>query len=168
MKKINFGFISQLLLGLGAVALMIIGAIMFVGHFYQADVSLFQATIFMALGAILFSSVKVYFMFLETLNIAADGIDKISKATETRNESIGRIPQDYFSMAQNLPFKAIAIDDMTPEEIEKLKKDFPDIEFHLEAFSNMEKRMNKKTKEISLNDMNILTLKDELKKAKSA
>lgn len=167
MKKVNLEFITQLLLGLGGIALMVVGAIMFIGHFFQPDISLFQAEVITALGAILFSSVGLYFKFLEIVNVASDGIEKITKATETYKVHDDRVSahSDYFP---SLDIQKIIInEDTTPEEIEDLKKHFPGIENQLGGLLDLAKGKQSKTKAVptAIEMMTISQLEQELKNA---
>lgn len=115
MKKITFELISQILFGIAGVALMLGGAIMFIGSFFT-NFSLSTSIIFMVLGAILFTGVKLYFMFLEVLTAANKQVDEINKGISPQNHNSRTYPG----------VTNITIDENTTmEDIEEIKKKFP-------------------------------------------
>lgn len=127
MKKVNSEFLIQLFLGVVGFALMIVGIIVFGASFFKTTpfVNYMNGIVIGALGAILFSCVKIYFMFLETITIATDGLKQMSTAAATSPQSQynGRT---YTTQPGGMSLNQITIDENTSlEEIELLKKQFP-------------------------------------------
>jgi len=169
MKKIGFSFISQLIFGLAGAGLMIGGAIMSVASFLTSEISLFHGVVLISLGIIILCCVKLYFTFLETINIAADGIEKITNATENYKSNNGRIyrPQDYFATPD---VHHITIDENTPpDEIQKIKENFPDIADSIDNLVGLAKNIKQtESPPLYIKMMSMSQLEKELKEAVAA
>jgi hypothetical protein len=150
MKKVNSEFIAQLLFGIAGVALMIIGAILLVAHFFIPSIVLFEAAVYLALGAILYLGVRLYFMFLEAISTATNVLDKMNA---NRN---GRI---YPEMNAGMVNTITITDQTTPEEIEELKRKFP---MFAESFDNILKSNPVYNKEVDTKELSITQLETAL------
>jgi len=160
MKKIGFNFILQILFGFLGMVMVLCGIFMTIASFFIPAISLFQGVVFVALGAILFSCVGIYFKFQETLNAAADGLEKITNATKLYKEK-----QDGgFSHLTGV--QEIHIDENTsPEEIQKIKEMHPGMKGLLDELMKSTKPYNKEELPSDLELMSSFQLQKELQKA---
>jgi UvrB/uvrC motif. len=113
MKKVGLDFIGQLIFALAGIVLMLGGAVIFVASFFTI-MSVVTGIFLMALGAILFNSVRLYFMFLETIEIATAAINSSTKF------HTGLRPGNEVAVQE-----IIINSDTPPEEIIELKNKFP-------------------------------------------
>jgi len=153
MKKINAEFLLQLIFGIIAIALMLGGAIMFVASFFTS-LPIFNAIYFMALGAILYTGVRIYFMLLEVASSINNSSTQVNKS---------KAPFDL------LKSEVINInEDTTPEQLEEIKKKFPAIADQLDkiidTFIDETKKNNGYFSESvkNINNMTIKQLQEEL------
>jgi len=125
MKKLNAEFFLQLILGIASIALMIGGTIMFVTSLFT-PLSTFNAIMLMAAGAILYTGVRIYFMFLETTSSIKDYVKGISSQIGTNNLTPELLKSEVININE----------DTTPEQLDEIKKKFPMIADQLNTIIN--------------------------------
>ena len=146
MKKISKEFICQMFFGITGIALMVIGALMLIASLFGGDISLFNSIVLMALGAILFEGVTLYFIFYNFLESALKIIEERFKENKGTSPHIHKTNNDIFSNLgkmyndENPNIRRITIDDnTTTEDLEKYKKEFPPLANYIDDILNLQK-----------------------------
>ena len=150
MKKLNAEFFLQLTFGVASISLMIGGIVMIVASFFY-PLSTINSVIITASGAILYTGVRIYFMLLEINDYVKD------IPPQTGNNK--------FTPDLLKPDEVIRInEDITPEQLEEIKKNFPmiadQLDYIVDGFNDFHKKSVK-----SIHKMSIQQLKEELQKA---
>ncbi len=121
MKKFNIEYLSLFTFGLFAIALITKGVVDFAGAL-MVSLPIYQAVIYIALGAILFTVVKAFFALSKLVSILSKTVENITsfrQTTPTIDFGTSITPEGGSPIM-------LKIDATTPpEEIEKLKQQFP-------------------------------------------
>jgi hypothetical protein len=119
MKKIYFGTILQMVFAIFGLALFIAGGIHFVINVIK-HLSLFNSIVAMALGATLFTASRLYFMFLEAIELAAKSIETFAKiqTPPTSPQQNRTSPQSEINPED---IKIVMTNNTSPEELQPSK-----------------------------------------------
>jgi predicted transcriptional regulator len=155
MKKINFEILLQFSLIIIGAAMMLIGLEFVILKFLGHPHSLFKSISFFALGGILVTASRLYFMFLETLSLATKSIEMHKQNLQSQEMKVSG------------PFveEIIITDETSEEEIEALRKKFPMLNDSIDTILKQIGRevISKLPKDINL--FTVQQLEEELKKA---
>ncbi len=139
----NISFICQILFGIAGIALMVIGALMFIASFF-GDISLLNSIVLMALGAILFEGVTLYSVFSDFLESALKMLEERFKENKDTSPHMHRAYNPLSNLgkmyggAPNV--REIIIDNnTTPEELEKYRKEFPTLSSYIDYISSLQR-----------------------------
>lgn len=125
MKKNSTGIIVQVLFGILALALLIIGTIMFVSSFFIPSISLFNSITIIALGAILFFTIRMCFMFKDIVELMTTYLKEIKLENSPYTYKDKSRTSPLFNFDDNTVNKIMINADMSKEEIDELKEQYP-------------------------------------------
>lgn len=129
MKKINTEFASHLILEIIAIGLVIAGTIIVIASLF-GSLPTFNGIMLIISGTILLVQANLYFRFRDTIDTLIEFIDKVNNKTSPQKKE-NPILFEFSNIS-------------TPEEIDELKKEFPEIGEKIDAIVQNLKLINPK------------------------
>ena len=166
MKKFSLQYIIQAIFTVVSAVLIVSGIIMlFNGIALLAPLPIFNAIVFIALGAILFTTTKLSFLFtliLKHMKATFDGMSDILDI-QLEGQKSGHVPNNNVQTI-------IINEDTTPEDLDELKKKNPviakELDELMQSITSPQFFMNKfghiATPKKEIKDMDTKDLKKEL------
>jgi hypothetical protein len=129
MKKINTEFASHLILEIIAIGLVIAGTIIVIASLF-GPLPTFRGVVLMISGTILLVQANLYFRLRDTIDTLLKFVEKVGSETSPQKKVNATVIDIN--------------DETTPEEIDELKKQFPEIGEKIDAIVQSLKLINPK------------------------